>query len=221
MKSKRYKNVLEEFALFPPFPEENKKIPQYTQTVQVNIHHFYIIDEIGDPSEFLDMINTLKTAEEHDTIFISLNTPGGDLTTTVQIISAIKQCVGTVVTCLEGEVCSAGTLIFLSGDKFIINPHCTFMIHNYSQWTGGKGMEMVSKVKYMENYFHKLARSIYTGFLTEDEIQQVFDDKDFWLDSDEVITRLGVENTENIVEDKLNELTNQIISEERPKLEED
>lgn len=218
MTPKIKKNIGEEFTLFPMLPEENKKIPQYSQAIQVNIHHFYIIKEIGDASEFLDMINTLKTAEEHDTVFISLNTPGGDLNTTVQIISAMKQCAGTVVTCLEGEVCSAGTLLFLSGDRYIINPHCTFMIHNYSHLLGGKGKEVASRVKYSEDYFHKLARSIYTGFLTEDEIQQVFDDRDFWMDSDEVIRRLGLdeEDTGDIVEEKLNELTNQIISDEQP-----
>ena len=71
---------------------ECDKIPQYKQTIPVNLYHFYIIDEIGDPVTFLDLINTLKTAEEHDTVFIYLNTPGGSLQTTVQIISAMRQC---------------------------------------------------------------------------------------------------------------------------------
>lgn len=175
-------------------PSGNDKIPQYTQTIPVNLYHFYIIDEIGEPSQFLDLINVLKTAEEHDTIFIYLNTPGGSLQTTIQIISAMKQSGATVVTCLEGEACSAGTLIFLAGDKHIVNQNCTFMIHNYSQWIGGKGNEVALRVKYSEQYFKKLAKDLYKSFLTDDEIQSVIDGKDYWMDSDEVIARLHARN---------------------------
>ncbi len=176
------------------------KIPQYKQTIPVNLYHFYIIDEIGDPTAFLDLINTLKTAEEHDTIFIYLNTPGGSLQTTVQIISAMRQCAATVVTCLEGEVCSAGTLIFLAGNKHIVNPNCTFMIHNYSQWIGGKGNEVALRVKYSEQYFKKLAVDLYKGFLSEDEIQSVIDGKDYWMDSEEVIARLNARDESEVCE---------------------
>ncbi len=176
------------------------KIPQYKQTIPVNLYHFYIIDEIGDPTAFLDLINTLKTAEEHDTIFIYLNTPGGSLQTTVQIISAMRQCAATVVTCLEGEVCSAGTLIFLAGNKHIVNPNCTFMIHNYSQWIGGKGNEISLRVKYSEQYFKKLAVDLYKGFLSEDEIQSMIDGKDYWMDSEEVIARLNARDEGEVCE---------------------
>ena len=184
-----------------PNPSEGSKIPQYKQVVPVSLYHFYIIDEIGEPDSFLDLINTLKTAEEHDTVFIYLNTPGGSLQTTVQVISAIRQSRATVVTCLEGEVCSAGTLIFLSGNRHIVNPNCTFMIHNYSQWLGGKGNEVALRVKYSEHYFKKLAMDLYNGFLTEEEIQSVIEGKDYWMESDEVIERLNRRNEGNISSD--------------------
>lgn len=205
-----------EFMIFPQINEDSK-IPQYKQAIQVNLYHFYIITEIDKPEAYLDLINTLKTAEAHDTIFIYLNTPGGSISTTVQIIGAIRQCAGTVVTCLEGEVCSAGTMIFLSGHRHIISPHSTFMIHNYSHWFGGKGNEVVSYIKYQEQYFGKLARDVYSGFLTDEEIDAVFDGKDFWMDSDEVLRRLGIEESEDpndVTEGKIAELTEQLIDDE-------
>lgn len=196
------------------------KIPQYKQTIPVNLYHFYIIDEIGDPSKFLDLINTLKTAEEHDTIFIYLNTPGGSLQTTVQIISAMKQCAATVVTCLEGEVCSAGTLIFLAGTKHVVNPNCTFMIHNYSQWLGGKGNEVALRVKYSEQFFKKLSMDVYKGFMTDEEIQSVIDGKDYWMDSEEVIRRINARNESavcepgQVAEEAITNVVDQYISED-------
>lgn len=184
-----------------PNPSEGNKIPQYKQVIPVSLYHFYIIDEIGEPDSFLDLINTLKTAEEHDTVFIYLNTPGGSLQTTVQVISAMRQSRATIVTCLEGEVCSAGTLIFLSGHRHIVNPNCTFMIHNYSQWLGGKGNEVALRVKYSEHYFKKLAVDLYNGFLSEEEIEAVIEGKDYWMESEEVIERLNQRNNNQISED--------------------
>ncbi len=202
-----------------PQPESDK-IPQYKQTIPVNIYHFYIIDEIGEPQSFLDLINTLKTAEEHDTIIIYLNTPGGSLQTTIQILSAIRQCNGTVVTCLEGEVCSAGTLIFLAGDKHIVNAHCTFMVHNYSSWYGGKGNEVALRVKYLQQYFRTLAFDLYKGFLTDDEIESVIEGKDYWMDSVAVVERLNIRNSiqaldvNEVTSDSLMQLCEQVIADE-------
>lgn len=180
--------------LFPPMPEFDS-IKYYKQALQVSVHHFYMVDEIGEVSPYLDMINVLKTAEQHDTIFIYLNTPGGNLYTAIQIISAIRQSSATVVTCLEGEVASAGTMIFLAGNKHVVNPNCTFMIHNYSTWFGGKGNEVASRMKYFESYFRKLAKDIYGHFLTEAELEEVVSGKDFWMESEEVLKRLGAENS--------------------------
>lgn len=188
-----------DFIMLQP-PIDTDKIPQYKQTVPVNLYHFYIIDEIGEPAKFLDLINILKTAEEHDTVFIYLNTPGGSLQTTVQLLSAMRQCAATVVTCLEGEVCSAGTLIFLAGHKHVVNANCTFMIHNYSQWLGGKGNEVALRVKYSEQYFKNLAEDLYKGFLSDEEIQSVIEGKDYWMDSNEVINRLNTRNASSVSE---------------------
>lgn len=182
-----------------PFLPDMDSIKYYKQTLQVSVHHFYIITEIGEPDCYLDMINVLKTAEQHDTVFIYLNTPGGDLYTAIQIISAIRQSNATVITCIEGMVASAGTLIFLAGHKHVVNPNCTFMIHNYSHGAWGKGNEVALRVKHSEHYFKKLATDMYGKFLTVEEINDVINGKDFWMESDEVLQRLGAENSSHSV----------------------
>jgi ATP-dependent protease ClpP protease subunit len=188
------------FMFMPPFQDEDS-IKYYKQEIRVNLHHFYIVEEIGDVGEFLDLINILKTAEAHDTIFIYLNTPGGNLYTAIQIISAIRQSGATVITCLEGEVASAGTLIFLAGHKYVVNPNCTFMIHNYSHWVGGKGNEVAIRVKYSEQYFRTLASDMYGKFLTPQELDDVLNGKDIWLDSDQVLARLGATDSSSMIAD--------------------
>lgn len=206
------------FFDFTPPPE--KKVKYYKQVIPVTVHHFYITEEIKEVDYYLNMINAIRTAEQHDTIFIYLNTPGGNLYTAIQIIAAMKQSQATIITSLEGQVCSAGTLIFLSGDKSIVHDNSTFMIHNYSQFLGGKGNEINSQVKYNEGYFLKLAKAIYGKFLTDDEIKSVTEGKDFWMDSDEVASRLGdkliVQEREETLDEILEELTISIENNEVP-----
>jgi ATP-dependent protease ClpP protease subunit len=196
---------------------DSKSIKSYKQVIPVSIHHFYITAEIGDVEPYLEMINTLKTAEPHDTIYIYLNTPGGDLNTAVQIISAMNQCPGVVITSIEGSVCSAGTMIFLSGHKFMVNNNCAFMIHNYSGWTGGKGNEIALQVKFQEHYFKKLADDIYGGFLTPDEIGEMLDGKDFWLNSDQVIARLKLDAKSTDEAEQTFTKAAKVISKKKPK----
>jgi ATP-dependent Clp protease protease subunit len=170
--------------------DKDSTIRTFKQIIPITIHHFYIIDEISEPDKYLDLINILKTSEQHDTIFIYLNTPGGYLNTAIQIMSAMKQSNATVITSMEGEVCSAGTMLFLSGDKHIINPNSTFMIHNYSAWIGGKGNEIAAHAKYREEFAKELMADVYKDFLTEAEITDVLEGKDIWLSSKSVIQRL-------------------------------
>jgi len=165
-------------------------IKSYKQTIEVNIYHFYITDEIEDPEPYLDLINTLKIAEEHDTIYIYLNTPGGSLDTAMQIISSIKQSRANTITSIEGTCASAGTLIFLSGDSFIINAHSTFMVHGYSHFVGGKGHEVKARVQYTEEFFSQIANDFYKDILMPSEIEEVLKGKDIWLDSNKLIERL-------------------------------
>lgn len=177
-----------ELLLLPQLGSD--KIPNYKQVVQVTLHHFYILGVIEGPEKYLDLVHTLKTVEDHDTVFIYLNSVGGSLYTTIQIINAIQNCNGTVITCLEGEACSAATVIFLTGHKHIINDSGAFMVHKYSHGVEGKGSDVASQVKFTERYFDELAYKIYGDLMTDEEIAQMLEGKDFWFSSQEVLQRL-------------------------------
>lgn len=184
------KNTSEEAELLLLPQLGSEKIPNYKQVVQVSLHHFYILGVIEGPEKYLDLVQTLKTVEEHDTVFIYINSVGGSLYTTIQIINAIQNCNGTVITCLEGEACSAATIIFLAGHKHIINPFGAFMVHKYSHGVEGKGSDVREQVKFTERYFDHIAYALYADLMTPDEIAQMLDGKDFWFSSDEVLERL-------------------------------
>lgn len=153
-------------------------------------HHFYLSDAVEGPSEYVDMIHKIKTAGPNDVVYIYLNTPGGRLDTGVQLLNAMRTTQAKVVTVLESEAHSLGTIIFLSGDEFIVHDDCLMMFHNFSGGTWGKGNEQVAQLEATVKWFEKLIRRIYVPFMSEEEFQKIIDGQDLWLDSDEIRTRL-------------------------------
>lgn len=155
---------------------------------QVNVitYHFYIHGAIGDSDEYVDLLDTLYTASETDVIMLHLNTPGGYLNTAVEIIHAIAQCSGVVVCCADGQVASAGSLIFFAGHQFIIGEFCEVMLHDGSGGNIGKINENLKSAEFTAKRLSHIYHKVYGRFFSEEEVQSVLDGKDLYLTSDEV-----------------------------------
>jgi len=95
-----------------------------------------------------------------------------------------------VVCSVEGMCMSAATLVFLSADMFEVTPHSMFMFHNYSGGTIGKGGEMIDQIRHERKWSERLLREVYKDFLSEAEITSILDNRDIWMDGEEVITRI-------------------------------
>jgi len=65
-----------------------------------------------------------------------------------------------------------------------------FMFHNYSSGVVGKGGEMYDRLAHEKEWSEKLLRDVYVDFLTEEEIVSILNNKDIWMDGDEVVKRL-------------------------------
>lgn len=173
-----------------PFLEKKKPYHQYDQILTAQQTHFYISKLIGAPDEYIDMIHRMAIAGPQDTIFIHLNTLGGQLDTGVQIINAMQNSQAKIITILECSAYSLGTLIFLAGDEMIVNDNCLMMFHNFSGGLMGKGNEMVSELAASVKWFLDLATDIYLPFLTEAELHKLIKGEDMWMQTPEIRTRL-------------------------------
>jgi len=169
---------------------EKKLYYFYETSVVAKTTHFYISDGVEDPSNYVDMIHRIRTASQHDTIYIHLNTPGGRLDTGVQIINAMRASQARIVTVLEAEAHSLGTLIFLAGDEFIVQDNCLMMFHNFSSGTWGKGNEQHAQLEATLKWFEKLTTEIYVPFMTKAELDKILNGQDLWMDSEEIGRRL-------------------------------
>ena len=156
---------------------------------------FYLSEAIGDPLDYAEMIHTIRTAGENDSIKLHLNTPGGNVSTGIQIINAIRESAATVITVLDGEAYSMGAILFLSGDIQQVGDNGQLMFHMYSSGLIGKGNEQLAAVLSAGKSYGKLLENVCSPFLTDDEIEDVLNGRDLWIDSDEVIERLSAIQT--------------------------
>lgn len=158
--------------------------------VAASVYEFYISGEIESPECYIDMFDTIRHARDGDTIKIYLNSPGGDLFTAIQFMRVFADSAAYIICSVEGACMSAATMIFLAADSVEITPHSSFMVHDYSSGTFGKGGEMFNQIQHERRWTEKLLNEVYEDFLTVAEIKQVVEGKDLWMDIDEVVLRM-------------------------------
>ncbi len=155
---------------------------------------FYLNSAIGNPEDYSEWNQILRSSTEQDVVYLHINCYGGQALTAVQLMRAISESRATVVASVEGACMSAATFLFLMADVCEISDHSIFMFHNFSGGTIGKGNEMMAQVHHNDKWARNLMDSIYKDFFTKDEIDSILEGKDYWLSPDEVTERLQKRN---------------------------
>jgi ATP-dependent protease ClpP protease subunit len=175
--------------LDPKLFQQDKYSNSFSKPV-AQLHEFYLSGPVLDAEEYIDWFDCIRNASSVDTIRIYINSPGGDLYTTLQFLRVMSDTEATVVTSVEGACMSAATMIFLHGHMQEVTPHSLFMFHNYSAGTFGKGGEMYDQLQFERRWSENFMTEVYADFLTPEEIQSMLNNKDIWMDSEEVVKRL-------------------------------
>lgn len=158
------------------------------------VYDFYLNDVIQSSKDYVSWNQIIRGAGELDVIYLHINCYGGDVMTTIQLLRSMSECRGTIIASVEGACMSAATFLFLSADVCEVSDHSQFLIHNYSAGNWGKGNELIAKAIAEHAWANNLLHNLYAGFLTKEEIDEVINGKDFWLDSKEVVKRLQKRN---------------------------
>ena len=154
----------------------------------------YLTDVIEAPPLYNELCYKLDNASPAEEFFIYINTPGGILDAAIMLVSSIKNTAANTTARLSGTVASAGTIIALACKNVEVADHTAFMIHNYSGGLFGKGHELKAHQEFVDANLNKSFSSFYEGFLTPAEIKRVIDGKDYWMNKDEVLSRLDRKN---------------------------
>lgn len=154
------------------------------------VHEFYLTGEIESADNYIDWFDTIRHANETDIVKIYINSYGGDLFTAIQFLRVLSETRAVKIMSVEGACMSAATMIFMCGDSFEVTPHSVFMFHNYSGGTIGKGGEMIDQLLHERKWSERLLKEIYHEFMSPDEIKAMLENKDIWMDGEEVVKRI-------------------------------
>lgn len=150
----------------------------------------YLTDPIEGQANYNEFIDVLNSAYEGDTIRLIISTPGGVVDSGIMIRNAIQNSNAKIVADLQGTVASAGTMIALACDELIVSPNLSFMCHEVSVSNiGGKFSDVKNMQNFYEKQFKQLSADVYTGFLTEEEMEEMSNGKEIWLNAEEVAER--------------------------------
>lgn len=149
------------------------------------------LNEISEPNNFHMFIDLLQRAGENDVIYIHINSGGGAISTGMQILNAMEQCMATIITVLDGEAYSMAGIIFLAGNEYVINEHSSIMLHNYSSYgQGGKGLDLENSHANVKKIVGKFMDMYGSRILSKKEIKHLNKGEDIYFDKDQLISRL-------------------------------
>jgi ATP-dependent protease ClpP protease subunit len=149
----------------------------------------YLTEGIEAPSVYNELCHELRSLGPQDEVHMYINNGGGIIDSMVMIVDAMSASEAEVHVHISGSVASAATFPVMHADVLHVAPFTHFMIHNYSGGFGGKGKEAKDQMDFVNEEIGNTFKEIYKGFLTDEEIEKVIDDKDKWMGTDEVRER--------------------------------
>jgi ATP-dependent protease ClpP protease subunit len=161
-----------------------------TTTFTAQCHRIFIDDEILDAKYYRKVILTIMKCSESDSVVFLINSIGGDMFTLRSIVETFKM-VGVKTTAVIMAKCySAASMLALSCDEIIVYPSAEMMIHTAQLVAGGSAGNFKRSVQFAVKSVESYIDDVYQGFLTEEEISDVKNDKEIYLDADQINTRL-------------------------------
>jgi ATP-dependent protease ClpP protease subunit len=161
-----------------------------TQKVEFKSHHVFFDQEIGYPSQYRDLIHMLYCADDMDRFTFFMNSEGGQLYAAQAIIEAMKQSSATIHGVIVGQCHSAASLILLNCDEVTVTDSAEMMVHSASYGAVGSTHGIKRQANFFADQWHKVEVQTYKHFLTDQEIEDVGKGLEFWLNADQIKTRL-------------------------------
>ncbi len=177
---------IEEFMMM--VPEQKGLIRTITQ--QSHAHIIFIDDDILAPSNYRDVIHCLATCSESDSVNMLVNSSGGRTDAIWQIIEAMKGCRGQVGVTVIGAAYSAASMLACMAQECYIADSAEMMLHTAHYGSIGTVPNVKGQTDFATRQINKLLDQAYKGFLTDKELEDLKNGKEFWFDSEESQKRM-------------------------------
>jgi len=122
-----------------------------------------------------------------DTIYIRMQSPGGDVFAGIAMAQAIKEHKSHIVVHVDGMAASAATFLVSAADESFISEGAGFMIHNAWMFTAGNANELTKAANLLSRIDANLVADYakLTG-KSEEEIKGLMDEETYFLGQDAV-----------------------------------
>jgi len=164
-------------------PEQKGLIRTITQ--QMHTHLVFIDDDIVAPSAYRDVIHCLATCSENDSVNMLVNSSGGRTDSIWQVIEAMKGCRGQVSVTVIGAAYSAASMLACMAPECYIADSAEFMLHTAHYGSIGTVPNVKGQTDFATRQINKLLDQAYKGFLTDKELDELKNGKEFWFDAEE------------------------------------
>lgn len=162
-----------------------------TITQQMHTHLVFIDEEITGPSNYRDVIQVLATCGDNDSVNMIVNSEGGRTDSVWQIIEAMKGCRGEVSVTVIGAAYSAASMLACMADECYIADSAEFMLHTAHYGSIGTVPNVKGQTDFATRQINKLLDKCYKGFLTDKELDELKNGKEFWFDAEESKKRMS------------------------------
>lgn len=172
--------------------KEMQENPPFTVThrASMNLYEVYISEEIGAPSDYVQLISFIRRCTALDEIHFYINSPGGRLDAGFQLLNAIEECEAQTTMIADGQVFSMAAFLLFSGDTMEIRDNAMLMIHNYSGGQIGKGGDLFNQSEAFNEQVRFMMNKYFTGFLTADEMQDILHGRDMYFSPEDIKKRI-------------------------------
>ena len=140
---------------------KKKNNNSYTEKTLATLFDVYITGPIGEAEDYLELFDKIRNAGENDFIKLHINSPGGYLSTATQFLRCLQETRANVIASVEGECCSAATILMLAASSFEISDHSTIMLHSYTGGMYAKGHELRDRSKFDTAWSEKYFKDVY------------------------------------------------------------
>lgn len=154
------------------------------------VHNVYLGTSVLSSDKYYKLFNILASASSNDEFNIHLNNYGGYVSGGVQLLNALRSTPAKVKMVVAGPVYSMASLLALCVEDVEVHDHTFFMFHDYSGGEFGKGAEMVRSVLNYKEYFKEVLRDVGRGFLTDQEMEDIYHGIDLYITADDARKRL-------------------------------
>lgn len=143
-----------------------------------------------------DFASELKEAEDAKTIYVRVNSPGGDVFAGQAIYSMLKRCKTETIGIVDGLAASIASLIITGCDKVIMPKNSMFMVHKPWTATAGNANDMEKTIDTLNKVEEAMVAAYVdkTG-LSEKEIKDLLA-AETWLTATEAVNKGFVDEIE-------------------------